>query len=70
MNATGARFSVQRQDTNEGDWRPLTSCNSLDYARMVATAGRRRHISASYRAIETETGVGFSLGPELPAKAA
>ncbi len=69
MNATTARFSIQRQDPVTGGWRPLTSCNSLEYAKMIAAAGHRRRLGA-YRLVHTRTGKSIELLPTAITKAA
>lgn len=69
MNASRAHFSIERKDASGGDWHPLTSCNTLDYARMVAHRGAMRHIGV-YRVIHTRTGKAFDLLPKLVRKAA
>ncbi|MGE5645734.1 MAG: hypothetical protein ACM336_08075 [Acidobacteriota bacterium] len=69
MNPSRARFSIERKDATGGDWHPLTSCNTLDYARMVASLGAIRHIGV-YRVVHTRTGKAFNLLPKLARKAA
>ena len=50
---TAARYSVQRQRAEGEEWSPVSSCNSMIYARIVANAGLRRHIGNRSGAITT-----------------
>lgn len=62
-DSTKARFQVQRQDTVGGEWRPVTLCNSLEFAQMVAEAGLRNDKGVAYGAVELETGMALTLLP-------
>jgi hypothetical protein len=68
--ATAARYSVQRRSAEGEEWRPVSSCNSMSYARIVANVGLRRHIGVCYRLIDNRTGTGTALVPEARQKAA
>jgi hypothetical protein len=71
MNSgTIARYSVQRQRGEGEAWSPVSSCNSLVYARILANAGLRRHIGVCYRLIDNRSGAATVLFPELRQKAA
>lgn len=70
MNSKTARFLIQRQDAEGGEWLQLARCSSPEYARMVALFGYRRRIGTSYRAIDIPSGVEITLLPEAIAKAA
>jgi hypothetical protein len=71
MNAgTAARYSVQRQRAVGEEWSPVSSCNSVVYARIVANAGLRRRIGVRYRLIDNRSGATTVLLPELGQKAA
>jgi hypothetical protein len=71
MNATtAARYSVQRQAADGGEWFPVSACNSVAYARILATVGLRRQIGVCYRLIDNRTGAGTVLFPVQHQKAA
>ncbi len=67
---TAARYSVQRQRAEGEEWCPVSFCNSMVYARILATAGLRRHIGVHYRLIDNRSGAATMLFPELRQKAA
>ncbi|HEY1206238.1 MAG: hypothetical protein ABSH46_00580 [Bryobacteraceae bacterium] len=67
---TGSRYSVQRQRAESEEWRPVSACNSMVYARIVANAGLRRRIGVRYRLIDNRSGATTVLLPELGQKAA
>lgn len=69
MSTSPAPYLVERQNTNGADWRPLTRCASLEYARLIAATGLRRHIGVAYRAIDVQPGVEIDLLPEITAEA-
>jgi hypothetical protein len=64
MSETPAPYLVERQSTSGSDWLPVTRCCSLEYARLVAATGFRRHIGVAYRAIHGEPGVEIELLPD------
>ncbi len=68
--ATTTRYSVQRQASEGEEWAPVSSCNSMLYARMVASTGLRRHVGVCYRLVDNRTGHTTTLFPELRQKAA
>jgi len=61
---TAARYSVQRQKAEGGAWSPVTCCNSMVYARILADAGLRRHIGVRYRLIDNRSDAATVLFPE------
>jgi hypothetical protein len=67
---TAARYSVERQRAEGEEWSPVSSCNSMVYARIVADAGLRRHIGVCYRLIDNRSGALTTLLPVLHQKAA
>ena len=67
---TAARYSVQRQRAEGEEWSPVSSCNSMIYARIVANAGLRRHIGVCYRLIDNRSGAITTLFPAVSQKAA
>jgi hypothetical protein len=67
---TAARYSVERQRTEGEEWSPVSSCNSMIYARIVAGAGLRRHIGVCYRLIDNRSGAITTLFPAVHQKAA
>lgn len=67
---TATRYSVQRQRAEGEEWSPVSSCNSLVYARILANAGLRRHIGVCYRLIDKRSGATTVLFPDLRQKAA
>jgi hypothetical protein len=70
MNPSKAPYVVQRQETDQGDWRPIASCNTLDYAELIALFGLRRHTGALYRVTDSRTGAQTALLPGAMATAA
>lgn len=67
---TAARYSVERQRAEGEEWLPVSSCNSMAYARIVADAGLRRHIGVCYRLIDNRSGALTTLFPVVHQKAA
>jgi hypothetical protein len=65
MSESPAPYLVERQSTNGADWCPVTRCRSLEYARLIAATGLRRHIGVAYRAIHVQPGVEIDLLPEI-----
>ena len=65
---TTARLRVERE-TGEG-WAPVVSCNSIEYAKMVAAAGVRCGTAARYRVVHVRSGRGFPLLREAVQQAA
>jgi hypothetical protein len=61
METTTARFVIQRRKAADGEWEQVAVCNSLDYARIVSTAGLRLQVGLSYRVVHTRTGKTFVL---------
>jgi hypothetical protein len=70
MDPSRARFSVRRQDTHGGEWRPLTTCDSKEYAEMIAAIGLQKRIGAAYTATDQQTGEEIALLPQGNSKAA
>ena len=59
--STTARLLVERKsETGEG-WAPVVSCNSIEYARMVAAAGVRCAAAVRYRVVHVRSGRDFPL---------
>jgi hypothetical protein len=69
MSANSAAYLIERQGADGEEWRPVTYCCSLDYARMVAGFGLRRHIGVAYRARHLQSGVAIELPLEASATA-
>jgi hypothetical protein len=69
MSASSAAYLIERQGADGEEWRPVTHCCSLDYARMVADFGLRRHIGVVYRAMHLQSGVVIELPLEVAATA-
>jgi hypothetical protein len=67
---TAARYAVERQRAEGEEWSPVSSCNSMIYARIVAGAGLRRHIGVCYRLIDNRSGAITTLCPMMSQKAA
>jgi hypothetical protein len=67
---TAARYSVERQRSEGEEWSPVSACNSMIYARIVAGAGLRRHIAVCYRLIDNRSGAITTLFPTVQQKAA
>jgi hypothetical protein len=67
---TAARYSVERQRSEGEEWSPVSACNSVVYARIVADAGLRRHIGVGYRLIDNCSGAITTLFPALRQTAA
>ena len=67
---TAARYSVQRQRAEGEEWSPVSSCNSMIYARIVANAGLRRHIGVCYRLSDNRSGSITTLLATMHQKAA
>ncbi len=61
METETARFTVERQEAIEGEWSRVMACNSIDYARLVASTGFRRHLGFAYRVVHQRTGKAFVL---------
>ncbi len=70
MNANTARYMVERRRTHRSPWCPVARCHSLDYARIIAGVGVRRHYGVAYRVMDAETGQGIAVAPEVAAQAA
>lgn len=70
MDPSRARFSVRRQDTHGGEWRPLTTCDSKEYAEMIAAIGLRKRIGTAYTATDHRTEEEITLIPQATSKAA
>ena len=68
LNCT-APYVIQRQDSAEADWLPVTYCQSMAYAEIVAAAGLRRNLASSYRALHVETGAVGRLDPDVAGNA-
>jgi hypothetical protein len=62
---TAARYSVERQRGEGEEWSPVSSCNSMIYARIVADAGLRLRIGACYRLIDNGSGAITTLFPAV-----
>ena len=67
---TAARYSVERRRAEGEEWSPVSACNSMAYARILADAGQRRHIGVCYRLIDNRSGSITTLFPALHQKAA
>ncbi|HVX67222.1 MAG TPA: hypothetical protein VHA11_11500 [Bryobacteraceae bacterium] len=67
MNGGEVRLLVERQDAVGAGWHPVACCNSVEYARMIAAAGVRRGLGASYRVVHRRTGKEFRIGPRVRA---
>ena len=67
---TAARYSVQRQRAEGEEWSPVSFCNSMAYARILADAGLRRHIGVQYRLIDNRSGSITTLLATMHQKAA
>ena len=67
---TAARYLVEKQGTEGEEWRPVTSCNSMVYARIVANAGVRHHVGVGYRLVDNRTGATTDFFPAVRQQAA
>ena len=67
---TAARYSVERQRGEGEEWSPVSSCNSMIYARIIADAGLRHHIGVYYRLIDNRSRTTTLLRPQMHQKAA
>ena len=64
-SVTAARYSVERRRAEGEEWSPVSSCNSMIYARIVADAGLRRHIGVCYRLRDNRSGAITTLFPSV-----
>ncbi len=62
MNTKLARYFVQRRRTGRSPWCPVAHCDSLEYARILAATGVRRHLGVAYRVIQSDTGASIDVG--------
>ncbi len=65
MKTNTAPYLVQRQPDLDGDWMPVTHCESLAYAELIAATGMQHGLAPFYRAIELQTGTVTRLAPTL-----
>jgi hypothetical protein len=70
MDNNTASYLIQRQQASQADWLPVSFCESLAFAEMVAAAGIQREIAVSYRAVQLQTGDITRLGPATAANSA
>jgi hypothetical protein len=68
--STAKRLRVEKESGTGEGWAPVVSCNSIDYAKMVAAAGVRCGTAARYRVVHVRSGKSFPLLRQAVRKAA